>query len=46
MRIYEERVNAMIALAGTGFTWLFGAWDTALIVLICFMALDYMTGLT
>ena len=46
MRIYDERVNAMIALIGTGFTWLFGAWDTALIVLICFMILDYTTGLT
>ena len=31
MRIYDERVNAMIALVGTIFTWLFGAWDTALI---------------
>lgn len=30
---------------GTGLTWLFGAWDTALIVLVMFMALDYMTGL-
>lgn len=46
MRIYDERVNAMIALVGTIFTWLFGAWDTALIVLICFMILDYTTGLT
>ena len=35
-----------IAATGTGFTWLFGAWDTALIVLICFMVLDYATGLT
>ena len=46
MRIYDERVNAMIALVGTIFTLLFGAWDTALIVLICFMVLDYTTGLT
>lgn len=30
---------------GTGFTWFFGAWDTALSVLVCFMALDYLTGL-
>lgn len=35
-----------IAATGTGFTWLFGAWDTALIVLICFMVLDYTTGVT
>lgn len=46
MRIYAERVNTIIALIGTVFTWLFGAWDTALIVLICFMILDYTTGLT
>lgn len=46
MRIYSERVNAMIALLGTCFTWLFGSWDTALIVLILFMILDYFTGLT
>ena len=32
-------------ILGTGLTWLFGAWDTALIVLICFMVLDYSTGL-
>ncbi|MBB6622224.1 phage holin family protein [Clostridium gasigenes] len=30
---------------GTGLTWLFGSWDTALIVLVCFMAMDYATGL-
>lgn len=33
-----------IALIGTIFTWLFGTWDTALIVLITFMLLDYATG--
>lgn len=46
MRIYEERVNAMIALVGTGFTWLFGAWDLSLAALITAMALDYLTGVT
>lgn len=35
----------IIAAVGTGITWLFGAWDTALIVLVSFMVLDYATGL-
>jgi len=30
---------------GTGITWLLGTWDTALLVLILFMVLDYGTGL-
>lgn len=46
MRIYSERMNAMIALVGTVFTWLFGAWDLALAALITSMALDYLTGVT
>lgn len=33
-----------IAIIGTIFTWLFGAWDTALIVLVVFMVSDYITG--
>lgn len=40
-----EKLKLFIAFLGTGFTWLFGAWDIALIVLICFMVLDYLTGL-
>lgn len=35
----------LIITLGTGFTWLFGAWDTAIMVLICFMICDYITGL-
>lgn len=46
MRIYSERMNAMIALIGTGFTWLFGAWDLALAILVSMMILDYITGVT
>lgn len=46
MRIYSERMNTMIAFVGTGFTWLFGAWDLALAVLITAMILDYLTGVT
>ena len=34
----------LVATIGTGVTWLFGSWDTALVVLIVFMALDYATG--
>ena len=38
-------LKTIVAAIGTGFTWLFGTWDTALIVLVCFMSLDYCTGL-
>ena len=34
-----------ISILGTWFTYLFGAWDKALAILICFMVLDYATGL-
>ena len=34
-----------VAFTGTMLTWLFGTWDTALMVLIVFMVLDYTTGL-
>lgn len=37
--------KTIIAAIGTGFTYLFGTWDTALMVLIVFMVLDYCTGL-
>lgn len=36
--------KTLIAVLGTLFTWLLGAWDTALIVLVTFMVLDYLTG--
>ncbi len=38
-------LNAAIAVLATFFTWMLGAWDTALSVLISFMGLDYCTGL-
>lgn len=41
----ENIIKTIIATVGTGFTWLFGIWDTALGVLIGFMVLDYCTGL-
>ena len=40
-----QNLKFIVAGAGTLLTWLFGKWDTALIVLMCFMALDYLTGL-
>lgn len=45
MNLYDERFNLLIAGLGTFLTWLFGAWDIALMVLVCFMVLDYLTGL-
>ena len=45
MNIYNEKVNILLSILGTLFTWLFGAWDIALMVLVCFMVLDYLTGL-
>ncbi|MFT5873840.1 MAG: toxin secretion/phage lysis holin [Clostridium sp.] len=38
-------IKSVIAIMGTCLTWLFGVWDTAIIVLIAFMVLDYATGL-
>lgn len=34
-----------VTMIGTGLTWLYGKWDTAIIVLISFMVADYVTGL-
>ena len=45
MNLYNERLNLLVASLGTLLTWLFGAWDIALMVLVCFMVLDYLTGL-
>lgn len=42
---YEVYFNSVIAFVCSVFTWLFGTWDTAIGVLILFMALDYFTGL-
>ena len=35
----------VIASVGTGLSYFLGVWDTPLRVLVCFMVLDYMTGL-
>lgn len=39
-----EGFKVFIALLGTSLTWLLGTWDTAIIVLAAFMAIDYITG--
>ena len=44
----EKIINyfkCIISVSGTVFTYLFGSWDKALAILICFMVLDYITGL-
>ena len=43
--ITELNVKYIIATFGTIFTYIFGTWDTALIVLVSFMLLDYLTGI-
>ena len=35
---------SIFTLCCTAATYLFGGWDVALIVLVCFMAIDYLTG--
>ena len=44
MDFLTKYFKAFIAIIGTAFTWLFGAWDTPLGILVLFMALDYATG--
>lgn len=44
----EKVINYLkcgISVIGTVLTYLFGSWDKALIVLITFMVLDYITGI-
>lgn len=40
----KQFINSVIAAIGTVCTYAFGGWDTVLIVLVWFMALDYITG--
>ena len=44
MKRMDKFFNSSVAVIATGLTYLFGGWDTAIIVLIAFMALDYITG--
>ncbi|EQC1534625.1 phage holin family protein [Clostridium botulinum] len=41
----EDIFNTIIAGAATLFTYIFGVWDTPLVVLISFMVIDYSTGM-
>lgn len=41
----EKVFNSVVAVVATFFTYLFGGWDIALIVLVAFMVLDYATGM-
>lgn len=40
-----EYLKYAVALLGTTVTWLLGTWDTAIMVLVAFMVVDYITGL-
>ncbi len=44
MEFLTRYFKTFIAVIGTALTWLFGAWDTPLGILVLFMALDYLTG--
>lgn len=37
-------IKGFVVATGTSLTWFLGTWDTALKVLVCFMVLDYITG--
>ena len=45
MKKMEKVFNSIVAVIATYFTYLFGGWDIALIVLVAFMVLDYATGM-
>lgn len=44
MEFMTRYFKTFIAIVCTAFTWLFGAWDTPLGILVLFMVLDYATG--
>lgn len=47
MKKMEKVLNVfkvIVAAVGTGATYLLGDWDTALVVLLIFIVLDYVTG--
>lgn len=37
--------KVIVATIGTGLTWVFGTWDTAIGILVLFIVLDYCTGI-
>lgn len=42
----EFKISSIFTLICTVLTYLFGGWDVALIVLITFMVIDYITGVS
>lgn len=46
MKKMEKFFDSCVAVIATCITYLLGGWDIALIVLVTFMALDYLTGVT
>lgn len=41
----KQTILSILGSIGGGIAYLFGGWDSALITLIIFMSIDYMTGL-
>lgn len=41
----KEIFSSIVAVIGSVLTYIFGGWDTSLIVLVSFMLIDYATGL-
>ena len=44
MRVYDF-ICAAAGILGSGIASLFGGWDTALVTLVWFMGIDYVTGM-
>ena len=44
MRVYDM-ICAALGVLGSGVAALFGGWDTALVTLVWFMGIDYLTGM-
>lgn len=40
----KEIFNSIVAALGCFFSYIFGTWDTCLLVLVAFMVVDYITG--
>lgn len=45
MENISKGFDTLIAVLATAATYLFGGWDTALMVLVVFMILDFITGI-
>ena len=41
----KETICTILGMAGSYIASLFGGWDAAISTLVCFMAMDYITGL-